>query len=77
MKQTEREETHAALTWWHSDDEGFGGRPRSPPVGRPDFEQIAFPRLQTVHEGRGGLSGEGEGLRSEGLERGRVREDVF
>lgn len=65
------------LTCWHSNDEGFGVRARSSPVGRPDFEQIALPRLQTVHEGRSGLSGEGEGLCSEGLERGGVGENVL
>lgn len=56
------------LTCWYSDNEGFGVWPLASPVCGPDFEQIAFPRLQTVHEGRSGVSREGEGLCSKRFE---------
>ena len=56
------------LTCWYSDNEGFGVWPRASPVCGPDFEQIAFPRLQTVHEGRSRVSREGEGLCSKRFE---------
>ena len=59
---------HTMLTCWHGDNEGFGMRPQSSSVCGPDFEKIAFPRLQTIHEGRGCLSRIGEGLCSEGFE---------
>lgn len=58
----------AMLTCWYSDNEGFGVWPLASPVCGPDFEQIAFPRLQTVHEGRSSVSREGEGLCSKRFE---------
>lgn len=65
------------LTCWYSDNEGFGVWPRASPVCGPDFEQIAFPRLQTVHEGRSRVSREGEGLCSKRFESRGVWKNVF
>ena len=56
------------LTWWQSNNEGFGMRSQSSPVGGPDFEKIAFPRLQTFYPGRRRLSRVGEGLHSKWFE---------
>lgn len=66
-----------SLTCWHGHNESFGVRPRASSVGRPDFEQVAFPRLQAIHQGRSGVPGIGEGLSSEGLESRGVGKDVF
>lgn len=65
------------LTCWHSDNEGLGVWPLASPVCGPDFEQIALPRLQTVHQGRSSVSREGEGLCSERFESGGIWKNVF
>lgn len=76
-QRREEKREHRMLTCWYSDNEGFGVWPRASPVCGPDFEQIAFPRLQTVHQGRSGVSREGEGLCSKWFESRGIWKNVF
>lgn len=65
------------LTSWHGDAEGLALWSLPPPVGGPDFKDVAIPWCETIYSGCGGAASVCNAFHSKRLRCRSVRQDVL